>query len=305
MKTIESTFLDISGGQKVSPLLVILGETASGKTSLGLRIAKKYGGEIICADSRTIYEEADIGTAKPTAVEQEAVPHHLIDLIEPGKSFNVAKFKQLANQAIDNIYHRGKLPIMVGGSGLYIDSVIFDYQFGPKANPKLRKKLQELSLESLTILAKGIEGIDKINLKNRRYLIRFIEIGGVKNNVKKLRGNTLLIGLRKPRKELHDRIEERIGKMFESGLEEEVRNLAKRYGWSSLANIGIIYKVFYELHLGKLKNIQEVKEAIAREDRQLTKRQRTWFKRNTRIKWFGDSSKAEMYLDRQINYYNE
>lgn len=120
----------------MSPLVVITGPTASGKTSLAMEVAKLFNGEIICADSRTIYKGMDIGTAKPTKKEQAAIPHHIIDVVEPNQSFTVADFKELALKAIDDITKRGKLPIMVGGTGLYIDSVIFDYQFGPAGDAK-------------------------------------------------------------------------------------------------------------------------------------------------------------------------
>ncbi len=123
---------------KVSPLIVIVGETASGKTALAIEIAKSFNGEIICADSRTVYRGMDIGTAKPTRAERKVIKHHLLDIVEPDEKYNVAKFKKDALTAIEDITSRGKLPIMVGGTGLYIDSVIFDYDFDNKTMSELR-----------------------------------------------------------------------------------------------------------------------------------------------------------------------
>jgi tRNA dimethylallyltransferase len=128
------------------PLVVIVGPTASGKSATAMRIAKEYGGEIICADSRTIYKGMDIGTAKPTAEDRRQVPHWGLDLVEPGQQFTAADFKEYANQKIYEIRQRGNLPILVGGTGLYVDGVIFNYRFG-KTNPELRKKLEQLSLD--------------------------------------------------------------------------------------------------------------------------------------------------------------
>ncbi len=123
---------------KVSPLIVVVGETASGKTALGIELAQKFNGEIICADSRTVYKHMDIGTAKPTEAEQKGIKHHLLDIVEPNEKYNVAHFKKDAINAIKDIVSRRKLPIMVGGTGLYIDSVIFDYDFDKKTMSGLR-----------------------------------------------------------------------------------------------------------------------------------------------------------------------
>ncbi len=129
---------NISQMQNSSPLIVIVGETASGKTALGIKLAQKFNGEIICADSRTVYKHMDIGTAKPTKTEQRLVRHHLIDLVEPNEKYNVAMFKHDALAAIEDITGRGKLPIIVGGTGLYVDAVIFDYDFDSKTMSDLR-----------------------------------------------------------------------------------------------------------------------------------------------------------------------
>ena len=125
------------------PLVVITGPTASGKTSLAIRLAKQYNGEIVCADSRTIYRDMDVGTAKPTRAEQEAVPHWGLDLVRPGEMFSVAQFKEYALQKISEIRSRGRLPFLVGGTGLYIDAVLFDFQFGGPPSPIFRSELEK------------------------------------------------------------------------------------------------------------------------------------------------------------------
>ena len=132
------------------PLVVIVGPTASGKTSLAIEIATKFNGEIICADSRSIYKYMDIGTAKPTLFERNQAVHWGLDLIEPGEYFSAADFKDYAMKKIEEIRSRGKLPVLVGGTGLYVDAVIFDYKFGPKANESLRQELQHKTLDELT-----------------------------------------------------------------------------------------------------------------------------------------------------------
>jgi tRNA dimethylallyltransferase len=133
----------------MSPLIVIVGETSSGKTSLGIKIAQKIGGEIICADSWTVYKGFDIGTAKPTADERKLVPHHLLDIADPAEGFSAPLFQAHAKRAIEEIASRGKVPMMIGGTGLYIDSVIFEYGFLPAPDPALRAELSAMSLEDI------------------------------------------------------------------------------------------------------------------------------------------------------------
>ena len=148
------------------PLIAIVGSTASGKTELAIGLAEAYNGEIICADSRTIYRGMDIGTAKPTADERSRVRHHLLDIIDPNQRLSVAEFKQLAESTISDIHNRGKVPFLVGGSGLYIDSILYDYTFASEADPKLRTKLDGMSSEELIELLhesdpEAFETIDK------------------------------------------------------------------------------------------------------------------------------------------------
>lgn len=228
----------------MAPLVVIVGETASGKSALAMELAKKFDGELICADSRTIYKGMDIGTAKPSKQDQAEVPHHLLDVVEPGEPFTVAEFKQLANTAIEDIAARGKLPIMVGGSGLYIDSILFDFQFGPEADTKQRTELEALSTENLQqlIIQRGLNMPE--NKLNKRYLVRALERGDKPLQKSELRNNTLVLGMVVDRDQLTERIRNRVQQMIDAGLEGEAMGLAERYGWETEAMKGVGYREF-------------------------------------------------------------
>ena len=160
---------------KAPPLLVIVGETASGKTGLAIDLAKELNGEIICADSWTVRREVNIGTAKPTAEERATVPHHLLDIVGPEEAFTAAKFKDLANQSIEDITNRGKLPILVGGTGLYIDGLLYDYSFLTESNTAIREELNAMKTEDLIVMINGLDlDTSGIDMQNKRRLIRLI-----------------------------------------------------------------------------------------------------------------------------------
>lgn len=278
------------------PLVAIIGETASGKTSAAIELAKRISGEIICADSRTVYKDMDIGTAKPTASERKEVAHHLIDVVRPDESFSAAKFQSLANKCIQQIEDRGNTPILVGGSGLYVDAVLYNFQFSNQANSNDRERLNQMSDEELTTLlhTKKIDA-SSLNTKNRRHTIRAIERAGQPQPIKSaLRGNTIILGLRLERDELNLRIDERVEQMFRDGVVDEVKELANKYGWENEAMSGIGYRVIRQ-YLEGGASLDEVKAAFKARDRSLAKRQRTWFKRNPDIKWFEDKAKLIEY----------
>lgn len=267
-------------------LLVIVGETASGKTDLAIKLAREFNGEIICADSWTVRRKADIGTAKPTAKQRAIVPHHLLDVAGPDEDFTAAVFKRLANKAISNIVGRGKLPIMVGGTGLYVDGVLYDYGFLPAGNREEREEFNKLSAAQLLdrINRTGIE-LGDVDTRNKRRLIRLIETNGALPTKKTMRENTLILGLRMERDELEKRVTKRTDKMLEDGLEDEVWGLAERYGWDCEALKGISYaqwKGYFEGH----ETRDQVRQKIIKATLNLAKRQRTWFKRNKGIQWF-------------------
>lgn len=272
-----------------APVIFIVGETASGKTAAGIKIAQKIGGEIICADSRTVCKQMDIGTAKPTKAEQKMVPHHLLDVVEPNEKFSAAEFKRRAEKCIQEIAERGKVPIVVGGTGLYVDSLLYNFQFKDKPNEAYRAQLLQMNDEELTTLlhTKNID-ITKLNTKNRRHVIRAIERDGEVPSDTKIRGNSIILGLRLDREELRKRIGARVEQMFEDGFLNEVKALSDRYGWESEAMSGIGYRVARQYFEADATE-PEVKEAFIKRDMSLAKRQRTWFKRNPNIQWFDDA----------------
>jgi tRNA dimethylallyltransferase len=281
-----------------APLIVIVGPTASGKSSLAMRLAEQFGGEIICADSRTVYKNMDIGTAKPSAEDRARVPHHGLDLIEPDERFSAVDFKNYATDTIADIRARGKIPFLVGGTGLYVDSVIFDYQFG-QADPELRAKLEALSLEELHEYC--INNNIKLpeNEKNRRYVIREIER---KNDpgarLLEPQQDTIIVGITTESETLRARIHERSEHLFESGVVEEARALGEKYGWENEAMTGNIYRIIRDLLDEKITR-DEAKLLNETADWQLTRRQLSWLRRNPFIKWL-ELDYAEKYLVRRL-----
>lgn len=268
-----------------APLIVIVGETASGKTALALDIAERYNGEIICADSWTVRREVNIGTAKPSAAEQARVPHHLLDVAGPDEDFTAAVFKRLAQQAITDIAARGKLPIMVGGTGLYIDGVLYDYSFLPAGDRSNRALLDGLSpAELLERIKQQDIPLGDVDVRNRRRLIRVLETGGQQSVRQPLRERTLIVGLQTERAVLYERITQRVDAMLADGLEAEVRDLVSRYGWDCEALKGVGYaqwKGYFEHQ----DSLEETRLKIIKATKDLAKRQRTWFARNPHIDW--------------------
>jgi tRNA dimethylallyltransferase len=281
---------------KKLPLIVIVGPTASGKSVLAIRLAKKFGGEIICADSRTVYIDMDIGTAKPTARERAEVPHFGLDLVEPGEPFSAADFKAYANQKIDEIRKRGNIPFLVGGTGLYIDAVIFDYEFGSKADPVLRKELEERSLTELHEYCRVHDIPLPENIANKRYVIRSIERKGRLVSRKKIPADsTIIVGVATEKEELLSRIHTRTEHIFENDVVDEATLLGKKYGWKSEAMTGNIYRLLYHYLEGEL-SIDQVKDKFTTQDWHLAKRQLTWLRRNHYIMWLS-LDEAFSYLE--------
>ncbi len=281
------------------PLIVIVGPTASGKTSLAIDVAKRYNGEIICADSRSIYIGADIGTAKATKQEMSGVVHWGIDLVEPGQYYSAVDFKNYAMNKIDEIRSRNKLPILVGGTGLYVDAVIFDYKFGSAADMAKRQQLNNLSLEELYEYCKKNNITLPENYKNKRYVVRAIEREG--QNISKSSlpiDNTIIIGIDIERNELRTKISKRSEQFFEHGVVEEAIFLSKKYGWDNEAMKSNVYKLVREYLSGNM-TLSDIKIKNATMDWRLAKRQLTWLKRNKYINWM-DSSQIKDYLDIQL-----
>jgi tRNA dimethylallyltransferase len=281
----------------LSPLLVILGETASGKSALAMKLAKKLDGELICADSWTVYKGFDIGTAKPTAEDRAEVPHHLLDVADPADGFSAAVFKRMAEEAIDRISTRGKLPILVGGTGLYIDSILYDYSFLPVSDPDLRKELNSMSLEALLQKADDMElDTEGIDLRNKRRVIRLIENEGIRPTKKPLRENTVILGTTREPDELRERIIARIDAMVGAGFVDEVQRLGEQYGWDCEPMRAPGYRAFSEYVRGSI-SLDMAKERFRQNDLQLAKKQRTWFRRNSSIHWLNNREELQNIVD--------
>ena len=274
-----------SSNYNKTPLIVIVGPTASGKTSLAINLAEIYGGEIICADSRTVYKDMDIGTVKPSYEDCQRVPHWGIDLVYPYEYFSAAEFKQYSLKKIEDIRSRNKIPFLVGGTGLYIDAIVFDYKFGNKSDVKKRTLLEKLTIEELWEYCSknNIELPDNYN--NKRYVIRCIEQGGINNNRKvEINNNIIVVGISTDRDNLRKRIKDRIEQFFDNNVVEEARILGKIYGWDNRAMSGNIYPILHK-YIDNEINIEEAKVEIFYRDWHLAKRQMTWFRRNKNIEW--------------------
>jgi tRNA dimethylallyltransferase len=274
------------------PLVVIVGETSSGKSKLGLELAKRFNGEILCADSWTVRRELDIGTAKPSAGDLAQVPHHLINIVGPDEDFTAAVFKRLANKTIQEVDNRGRLPMLVGGTGLYIDGVIFDYSFLPAGPEGVRQSLSQKTNQELLLLATQHNySLDNIDIRNKRRLIRLLETEGARPQRRTLRPNTLLLGIKIPRDLLEQRIIERVDAMLQAGLEQEVRRLADSYGFGCEGLKGIGYRE-WEPYFNGQQDLHETRSKIIKSTLGLAKRQRTWFKRNEQIQWICNLDEA-------------
>ena len=271
--------------------IFIVGPTASGKSGLAIQIAKLINGEIICADSQTIKKYLDIGTAKSTKSDQQKVKHHLIDIVEPYEEFSVAKFKQLAESAMKEIWSRNYIPIVVGGSGLYIDALLYDFEFRPTTISLERQVLNNktvLELQNM-IKSRGLE-LPKNDL-NPRHLIRVIESEGKTPNKAGIKPGSIIIGLNPDKEELEKRITKRVNQMFDEGFVEEVRTLIKRFGRVPNNFDSIGYLLVQRLLEGEITEL-EAKELLIIAHRQYAKKQRSWFKRNSDIIWFQNANDA-------------
>lgn len=269
-------------------VIFILGPTASGKTSVAIELAKRIGGEIISADSRAFYTGMDIATAKPSIKERQGIKHWGIDLINPGKKYSIAEFKVYCEEKIADIKSRGLVPIVVGGSGLYVDSVIFNYDLKSR-KPKeddADAKLQKLSVFELQelIKKKGIGSPE--NYKNKRYLIRWLENNGEMGEDRdEINPDYLVFGVYTKRDELKERIKLRIDKLFNQELIDEYISLNNAYP-GALESITTNYYPIIKRYLNKEIDLNEAKELAYYADWHLAKRQLTWLKRNKYIKWY-------------------
>lgn len=291
------------------PVIVVAGATASGKTSLAIALAKAFGGEVISADSMQIYREMNIGTAKPTTEEMDGVPHHILDFLSPEDSFSVAEFCEMAHKTAAEIHKRGKLVIVAGGTGLYIDSFVNDTDFDEEESGEIRKELEkraetEGAEKLLAELAEfDEETAEKLHPNNVKRIIRAIEfykLHGVPisehqaaTKLKESRYRPLYLMIDHPRDVLRARIDKRVDIMLESGLIEEARALyERREVLSKTAAQAIGYKELFGVFDGSM-TVEEAAELLKTRTKQYAKRQLTWFRRNEKIHLLNPESALE------------
>jgi tRNA dimethylallyltransferase len=288
--------------QETEPLLAIVGPTASGKTELALEVAERLGAEIVCADSTAVYRGMDVGTAKPTLEQRSRVPHHLVDVAEPSEPFTVARYQRLAREAIDEVRSRGRDPVLVGGSGLYVRAVVDDLLF-PPTDPAVRERLHREATDAGAVeMYRRLSELDpaaahRIEPDNVRRTVRALEVAEItgrpfssyaeawdRYRPERVRA----AGIDVPRSELYERIEARVGALLADGLIEEVKELAHRglTGWLT-ASRAIGYADFARHLEGELSLDEAVARTVKR-TKALARRQLAWFRRDPRVRWFAD-----------------
>lgn len=303
-------------------VIVILGPTASGKSDVAIKLARKFNGEIISADSRQIYRHANLTTGKITSSEQKMAKHWLIDILNINSTFSAEQFKKKAQKIIKDILRRQKLPIICGGTGFWIKALVDNVDFPPvKPDWKLRTRLNKFSVEKLFLMLKKLDArrAKNIDAQNKVRLIRAIEICKILGSVPKLkifplpptpspagRGwleepgegvfqyNFLQIGIDISKEKLHQNIQKRLEKRFEQGMIKEVENLHKKYGarWKRLESLGLEFRWIARFLQHKISR-KEMEEKLFQEIKNYAKRQMTWFKRDARIKWLETCSQIE------------
>jgi tRNA dimethylallyltransferase len=303
----------MESGRK-NKVVVILGPTSSGKSDLAIKIAKKFNGEIISADSRQIYRGMNIGSgkihgiwsAKKGAFISQKIPHYMIDIASPKTNFNAAQFQKKAKKITKNILRHGKLPIICGGTGFWIKALVDDINF-PEVKPNwtLRKKLEKYSAQRLFLNLKKLDPkrAENIDPQNKVRLIRAIEICQTLGQVPtssplKKEGwdgvKFLQLGIDVPKEKLHKNIQKRLAKRFKEGMLQEVANLhfKNKISWKKLESFGLEYRMLSE-YLQKKISKKEMEEKLFRESKNYAKRQMTWFQKDSRIKWIKKTAEAE------------
>ncbi len=282
--------------QKIK-IIAIVGQTGSGKTALSINIAKKFSGEIINADSRAIYKDCDIATAKPTKEEQDGIPHHFFDIVKPDEVYTVSQYKFDAEKKIQEIVKRKKLPIIVGGTGLYFDALLFGFNFPPKGDEELRVKLEKLSIDELLKKLDTLDpdALNEIDRKNKRRIIRALEVCILTNKKfssfktkKQTNFDVLWIGIKWNSEKLKERLSLRADKMLESGVLEETKNLIKKYPQAFAKNFPAITSIGYPIwkrYLDGEITLDQAKQLFVFGDWHLARKQALWWKKNTNIYW--------------------
>lgn len=299
--------------QQKEKVIVICGPTASGKTALSIELAKRINGEIVSCDSMQIYKDMDIGTAKPTKEEMQGIKHYLIDFVSPDERYSVADYKLDAKKAIKEIINKGKVPIIVGGTGLYVDSLIYEIEypnieFDEEYRLKLEKEADENGLADLYEKAKKIDSqaIEKISENDRKRILRILEIyhatgknkteQEIESRKKEVEYDYRVYALKWEREKLYERINKRVDIMLEQGLIDEVKSIYKKYKKFPTAMQGLGYKEVVE-YLENKTTKEEMIEKIKQETRRYAKRQMTWFRKNKQTIWLD----AEEELQKNIS----
>lgn len=280
-----------AAGEK--PLLVVCGPTASGKTALSLKLAEDFNGEIISADSAQVYRKMDIGTDKVTAPERAKIKHHLIDIRDPDQPFTMADFKREASHAIQEIHLKGKVPIICGGTGLYISSVVenYDLPYAPP-DPDLRAELEAMDKDALYQMLVDLDPLaaSKIHPNNIRYVVRAIEtIRFTEKPLQRLKAkrvyNAFKMAIDWPREVLYERVNRRVDEQIEKGLFNEIKTLlSEGYSEKLQAFTALGYKEYFPYLRGE-KPLEDCKEELRQNTRNFAKRQLTWFRKEEDIFW--------------------
>ena len=294
-------------------VIVICGPTASGKTVLSIELAKRINGEIVSADSMQIYKDMDIGTAKPTKEETQGIKHYLLDFVSPEERYSVAQYKQDAKVAIKEIIENGKIPIIVGGTGLYIDSLIYEIEYSDiKIDEDYRKELEKIAeekgLDELYKMAKQIDPVamEKISSNDKKRIMRILEIykstGKTKTEQEiESRKNPVeydykVFAINWDREILYQRINKRVDIMIEQGLIEEVKNILNKYDKFPTAMQGLGYKEVVD-YINGIYTKEEMIEKIKMETRRYAKRQLTWFRKNKQTIWLDGANSMQNNID--------
>lgn len=296
----------------MSPTLALVGPTASGKTGVALDIAERFGAEVVCVDSMTVYRGMDIGTAKPTREHRARVPHHLLDIADPAETFTVARFQRVARAAIADVRARARVPLLVGGSGLYFRAAVDDLTF-PPTDATVRARLERRDLHELAVMLKEADPVAAtfIDLENKRRVVRALEVVEITGrpfssfrDEWQRRNPAVAAGLSVSTGELARRIEQRLRVMLDQGFLDEVRRLLHRGLREALTASQAIAYGQAVAHLEGRITVEEFVDEAARATRRLARRQMSWFRRDPRVRWF-DAEDVSGATERISSYYGE
>lgn len=276
----------------MNKLVVIAGTNASGKSGLGIELAGKYDAEIVSADSRQVFTGLDLGSGKVTTEEMKGIPHYLIDVVNPNDFFSLSHYQKMAYEAIDDIHSRGKKAFVVGGTGLYVNSIVDGYNLNDaEPNFAIRKEVEEKTIDELIEIIKGTNplALEKLDLNNKRRLERAAEkvlTGKYNENPSTPKYDTLVIGVTWPREVLYERIRERLDRRLDQGMIEEVENLRKNGASDDfLFRLGLEYRYILMYLRGEFKDFDAFYNKLFMEIRHLAKEQMTWFRKRSDIHW--------------------